>query len=89
MMDQAEYTNLEQVESAHWYYCGKRELVRAWLNRVRPPLPHDVLLDCGAGTGRFAKEMEQICRVLVLDDHEESLRILRTRFLPEQILHLS
>ncbi len=88
-MNAEEYTNLEQLEAGHWYYSGKREIVRGWLGRVRPLRPDDLLLDCGAGTGRFAKEMESHCRVLVLDDHEEALKLLRTRFRPEQILSLS
>ena len=33
--------------------------------------------------------MEADCQVMVLDDHEEALRILRTRFKPEQILSLA
>jgi SAM-dependent methyltransferase len=88
-MNTAEYANLERVERDHWYYSGKRRMVRAWINRIRPPVATDGLLDCGAGTGIFAKEMEAQCRVLVLDDHEEALRILRTRFRPEQILSLA
>jgi ubiquinone/menaquinone biosynthesis C-methylase UbiE len=88
-MNVAEYENLERVERTHWYYAGKRELVRGWILRARPPQADAVLLDCGAGTGIFAKEMERHCRVLVLDDHEEALRILRQRFRPEQILGLS
>jgi ubiquinone/menaquinone biosynthesis C-methylase UbiE len=88
-MNADEYSNLECVERTHWYYSGKRALVRAWLQRARPPQPTDVLLDCGAGTGIFAKEMEAHCRVLVLDDHAEALRLLRTRFRPEQILSLA
>lgn len=88
-MDAAEYDNLERVEREHWYYAGKRQLVRAWIERVRPPSASDVLLDCGAGTGLFAAEMASRCRVLVLDDHEESLRLLRRRFLPDQVLSLS
>ena len=88
-MNAEEYQNLERVERTHWYYAGKRALVRGWIQRVRPPRPDDVLLDCGAGTGIFAKEMEACCRVLVLDDHEEALRILRERFRPAQILGLS
>jgi SAM-dependent methyltransferase len=87
-MDAAEYTNLEATERDHWYYSGKRQLVREWINRVRPPAPEKVLLDCGAGTGCFAKEMEAFCRVLVLDDHAEALQLLRTRFKPEQVLDL-
>lgn len=88
-MDSAEYANIAALEADHWYYSGKRELVRNWIERVRPPAPDDVLLDCGAGTGRFAQEMEQACRVLVLDDHEESLRMLRARFRADQVLPLT
>ena len=88
-MNASEYANLAAVEAAHWYYAGKRELVRGWIERVRPPRPDDLLLDCGAGTGTFAHEMEARCRVLVLDDHEEALRLLRQRFRPEQILALA
>jgi SAM-dependent methyltransferase len=88
-MDAAEYTNIAALEGEHWYYSGKRQLVRRWIGRARPPAPGDLLLDCGAGTGRFAEEMAKSCRVMVLDDHEEALRILRTRFRPEQIISLA
>lgn len=88
-MDPTEYANIAALEQEHWYYSGKRRFVRDWIFRARPPQTKDVLLDCGAGTGVFAKEMEASCRVLVLDDHEESLRLLRTRFQPDQILQLT
>jgi SAM-dependent methyltransferase len=88
-MDAAEYANIAALEREHWYYSGKRRFVRDWILRVRPPARDDVLLDCGAGTGLFAEEMAASCRVLVLDDHEEALRILRTRFKSEQILSLA
>jgi len=84
-----EYANLEQQEERHWYYAGKRDIARGWLERVRPPAPEDLLLDCGAGTGRFAQLMAASCRVMVLDDHEESLRLLRKKFRPEQVLSLA
>ncbi|HTJ78109.1 MAG TPA: class I SAM-dependent methyltransferase [Rariglobus sp.] len=88
-MNSEEYANLERVEPKHWYYSGKRELVRRWISLVRLPKNDDLLLDCGAGTGLFAKEMEAFCRVMVLDDHEEALRLLHTRFRPDQILSLA
>lgn len=87
-MEPAEYANLERVERDHWYYAGKRELVRRWIDRVRPPSRADALIDFGAGTGSFAKEMERQCSVTVLDDHEESLRILRSRFAPDRVVGL-
>ncbi len=88
-MDAAEYANIAALEARHWYYAGKRQFAREWIQRVRPPQRDDLLLDCGAGTGRFAEEMAQLCRVLVLDDHEEALKLLRARFRPEQILSLA
>jgi SAM-dependent methyltransferase len=88
-MNDVEYARLAREEEKHWYYAGKRRLVRRLLERARPPRPDDVLLDCGACTGRFAAEMEACCRVLVLDDHEQSLSMLRARFRPEQIFALS
>lgn len=88
-MNAEEYANMEQQEDAHWYYAGKRDIAHGWLRRVGPPRVKDLLLDCGAGSGRFAKEMEVHCRVMVLDDHEEALRLLRTRFRPDQILSLA
>lgn len=88
-MNAAEYDNMDRMEASHWYYAGKRVIARRWLERAGPPRPDQLLLDCGAGTGRFAKEMESSCRVMVLDDHEESLRILRTRFRADQILSLA
>ncbi|HRI80817.1 MAG TPA: class I SAM-dependent methyltransferase [Opitutaceae bacterium] len=88
-MNAEEYTKLAEVERTHWFYAGKREFARRWLQRIRSPRPDDVLLDCGAGTGQFAEEMAALCRVLVLDDHEEALRMLRARFRPEQIFSLA
>jgi SAM-dependent methyltransferase len=88
-MNSEEYANLERVERDHWYYSAKRNFIRAWIHRVRPPRPTDVLLDVGAGTGRFAASLQAECRVLVLDDHAEALALLRSRFPDEQVIALT
>ena len=88
-MNADEYANLDRVEVDHWYYAGKREIARRWLERARPVGRSDRLLDCGAGTGRFALEMAPLCDVTVLDDHEESLRLLRARFPADRVLSLA
>ena len=84
-MDAAEYANLEKVEREHWYYAGKRELVGWWLRRCAGLTRETVLADCGAGTGRLALELAGECQVRVVDDHRESLAILRERFAADQV----
>ena len=78
-MSPNEYANLAKVETQHWFYVGKRDIVRYWINRVRPLRQEHLLADCGAGTGTFAAEMVNSCRVLALDDHEESLVLARSQ----------
>jgi SAM-dependent methyltransferase len=76
-MNPEEYRKLEDVEKEHWFYAGKRKIVEYWLRRRGALQPENLLIDCGAGTGRFALEMRAHCRVLAVDDHEESLQIAR------------
>jgi ubiquinone/menaquinone biosynthesis C-methylase UbiE len=85
-MNASEYSNLDRVERTHWYYAGKRVLVRAWIERVAGLGRDSLLLDCGAGTGIFAEGMKDHCGVRVLDDHAESLVILRKRFAATEII---
>lgn len=73
------------VEEQHWFYRGKRDIVTAWLARSGALEPGSRILDCGAGTGRFARGLPRHVRAEVLDDHEESLAYLRGRFPPEAV----
>jgi ubiquinone/menaquinone biosynthesis C-methylase UbiE len=78
-MNPEEYNNLVKVEQQHWFYAGKREIVRYWIDRSQPLKPADRLVDCGAGTGIFADEMRARCQVVAIDDFEASLQLLNTR----------
>jgi len=78
-MNPEEYQNLARVETGHWFYAGKRDIVRYWIHRFHPLKESDLLVDCGAGTGIFADEMRAACKVMAMDDFEESLELLRKR----------
>jgi ubiquinone/menaquinone biosynthesis C-methylase UbiE len=78
-MNPEEYQNLARVETVHWFYAGKREIVRHWIHHFRSLQCDDLLVDCGMVTGIFAGEMKGTCRVLALDDFQESLDLLRKR----------
>jgi 2-polyprenyl-3-methyl-5-hydroxy-6-metoxy-1,4-benzoquinol methylase len=77
-----EYSKLSQIEKRHWFYSGKREIVRYWIWKHLPKSRNLTLLDCGAGGGAFASEMSADLRVTAMDDHEESLELLRASLPP-------
>ncbi|HMJ89117.1 MAG TPA: class I SAM-dependent methyltransferase [Candidatus Acidoferrum sp.] len=78
-MNPDEYLKLADVENRHWFYAGKRIIVRHWISRVRALRSTDKLVDCGAGTGKFAAELNSKCDVEAVDDHEESLVLAREK----------
>jgi ubiquinone/menaquinone biosynthesis C-methylase UbiE len=88
-MNPEEYQNLARIETAHWFYAGKREIVRYWIQHFRPLQRVDLLVDCGAGTGIFADEMNSICQILALDDFDESLALLQERLGASRVLKAS
>ncbi|HEY3321363.1 MAG TPA: class I SAM-dependent methyltransferase [Planctomycetota bacterium] len=76
-MQEAEYQRLARIDREHWFYRGKRAIVRHWIERFRPLTPDDLLVDAGMGTGAWLVEMSPRCRVTGLDHSEASLAIAR------------
>lgn len=74
-MNPEEYKNLSEVERLHWFYRTKRQIARYWLLKSYPLHRDSVLADCGAGTGLFAREMSDICRVIAIDSEEDALSL--------------
>jgi ubiquinone/menaquinone biosynthesis C-methylase UbiE len=84
-MNPREYRELDRVEALHWFYRGKREIVRYWLRRFQCLTKESLLVDCGANTGLFAREMESSCRVAAIDYHDESLQIAARTLGPDRV----
>jgi SAM-dependent methyltransferase len=74
-----EYHALDRVEAEHWFYAGKRRIVRAWLDRLGPLGRDDLLIDVGAGTGRFLAELEGRCRRAGVEPSPVAIAIARRR----------
>ncbi len=74
-MNPEEYPKLRAIEERHWFYRGKRRIVSCWMDRYIDLKPEDLLIDAGMGTGAWTLEMTRRCRVLGLDDHDESLAL--------------
>ena len=57
-----EYEKLRRIGEAHWFYRGKRDIVRYWIDRFIELKDDDILIDVGMGTGTWAVEMASRCR---------------------------
>lgn len=78
-MNSEEYAKLDQLDGHHWFYVGKRRIVRHWIERYLTLQPEDLLVDAGMGTGTWLVEMSDRCKVLGIDDFQESLEIAAPR----------
>lgn len=74
-MNPEEYAKLDRLDRKHWFYVGKRQIVRAWIDRFLTLSPDDLLIDAGMGTGTWLVENSGRCKVLGIDDYQESLDI--------------
>lgn len=65
-------------DERHWWYRGRRRVVRAELERL--PLPRDArLLDAGCGSGRTLDELARFGRVCGVDLSAEAVETARRR----------
>jgi SAM-dependent methyltransferase len=85
-MSPEEYLNLEKIESRHWFYVGKRLIVKYWIEKFVKINQRMSLIDCGAGAGAFAMHMADVVSVEAMDDHKESLEILRKKLPRKQVI---
>ena len=80
-----EYDALERVEREHWFYKGKRQLTRWWIDREAPMLNSgDRIVDAGAGTGELVRELSGVYQhrgvsVVGIEFAEEARRLARER----------
>jgi ubiquinone/menaquinone biosynthesis C-methylase UbiE len=71
-----EFRLLEEIEEDHWWFVGKRHLLRSLLGDSHAG---ERVLDLGCGTGGILRELMPDCRCYGMDRSELGLRICRER----------
>jgi SAM-dependent methyltransferase len=71
-----EFRLLERIEEDHWWFAGKRRILRALLEEDRP---RGRFLDLGCGTGGVLADWLHDCTCVGIDRSELGLRISREK----------
>jgi SAM-dependent methyltransferase len=77
-MDQRLMKTLLEVDEHHWWYRGRRRVIRAELDRLRLP-PGAQLLDAGCGSGRTLDELVHYGEVQGIELDPDAAELARSR----------
>ncbi|HEX4008600.1 MAG TPA: class I SAM-dependent methyltransferase [Solirubrobacteraceae bacterium] len=81
-MDAAMMKATLAVDERHWWYRGRRRIIRAELDRLPLP-PNPRVLDAGCGSGRTLQELVEYGAVSGIELSEEAAELARERALGE------
>jgi SAM-dependent methyltransferase len=77
-MDAAVYRAVFELEDRHWWFRGRRAVIRAMLERASLPASPRVL-DAGCGTGRNLREYARLGPTRGVDSSPEAIELCRRR----------
>src|ERR1041384_6864579 len=72
---------LYQVEDSHWWYVGRRRIIRSLVDKIRATLnnPNPRILDVGCGTGANLKMLADYGRAEGVDISPQAVEFCRER----------
>ena len=79
-MHDEQYALHAELEDRHWWFAGRRTIVRRLLVRVVPTGPGAVVVDVGCGTGAMAASLSPPYACVGLDDSPEAIAHAQARF---------
>src|SRR2546428_7769124 len=82
-MDLSMYRDFAEVhEDRHWWFVGRRRIVRSLLESLLGPGRDRTLLEIGCGTGGMLPVLSEFCRVTGVDPSQGAIRYSRQRHRP-------
>lgn len=80
------YDELARQEDRHWWFRGRRAVIRSVVERHLPPPPRRIL-DVGCGTGGMLQLLSEFGTVEGLESSDDALRLCRERIGDAAKLH--
>ena len=87
-VEAALYEQFDRLEDSHWWFSGRRAVVREVLRRKLPRRAGLHVLDVGCGTGGMLQMLRELGSVAGIDTSEAALRHARERLGPDVPLQL-
>ncbi len=69
-----------ELEERHWWFCGRRRILRALVTGVAPPAADRLVVDVGCGTGANIAAFAPDYECLGVDPAPEAIAFARARF---------
>jgi SAM-dependent methyltransferase len=79
-MNEAQYDLHAEIEDRHWWFAGRRAIVKRLLEHVVPPRLDSLVIDVGCGTGANVAALAPSYRCLGLDESSQAIDHARARF---------
>jgi SAM-dependent methyltransferase len=68
------------LEEKHWWFLGRRRIMRLLVNHILPPSKTTSVIDIGCGTGANIAALAQDYSCVGIDTSEEAIQFARQRF---------
>lgn len=79
-MQSAQFQLHANIEDRHWWFLGRRRIVRQLLGEVLPPDLATLIVDVGCGTGANIGALADSYRCVGIDTSAEAVKLAQQRF---------
>lgn len=79
-MQLAQFQAHAAMEERHWWFLGRRTILRTLLHALVPPSKDKLVIDVGCGTGGVTKFLSNEYTVIGVEPTEEGVTAARNRF---------
>jgi SAM-dependent methyltransferase len=86
-MTPQQFALFARIEEDHWWFVGRRRIIRRIIERIIPPARGHTLIDVGCGTGGNLASLARDYHCVGIDPTKDAIAFARQRFQHVQFIH--